>query len=90
MRRGWLAVVAVLWWAAPAAAQQVFKCTDRHGRVQYTQVKPAAAARSELAMLQQPGRVFYMDDKGERHYQDDAQRQQLLNAAQAGVAQNCE
>lgn len=144
MRRGWLALCAVLLWSGPAPAQQVFKCTDRHGRVHYSQVKPPRAncqetaikpapkigtnveglmrygteidktraqdaelrqaaqldqaqrqsrcniARSELAMLQQASRVFYMDERGERHYQDDAQRQQLLSAAQASVARDCE
>lgn len=47
------------------------------------------AARSRLALLGQSHRVFIMDEKGERHYQDDTQRRQLEDSAQQAVAREC-
>lgn len=49
-----------------------------------------AAARRELAALQTSHRVFFIDDKGQRQYQSDAQRDQLIAAAQAATARECE
>lgn len=48
-----------------------------------------SAARSRVAFLDQASRLVTIDEKGERHYQDDAQKQQLKNEAQQAVAQNC-
>lgn len=47
-------------------------------------------ARRELAALQTANRIFYIDDKGQRRYQDDAQRDRIIGAAQAAVARECE
>lgn len=142
MHRHRVALLAALLLPGVATAQ-VYKCTDRNGRVAYTQVKPRAsqcedsgvkpaprigtnvdnllkfsgeidktreaegkvraeaqqqqaerelrcgAARRQLAGLQTANRVFYIDDKGERQYQSDAQRDQLVAAAQAAVAREC-
>lgn len=137
------ALLAALLLPAMADAQ-VYKCTDRSGRVAYSQVKPRGAhceesgvqpaprigtdvdnlmkfsgeidktreaegqvraeaqqqqaqrearcarARGQLASLQTAHRVFYIDDKGQRQYQNDAQRDALIGAAQAAVARECE
>ena len=48
-----------------------------------------SAARSRLAVLRQSGRVVIVDDKGERHYQDDTSKQQMENDAQQAVARDC-
>ena len=138
-----IALLAALLLPGPAFGQ-VYKCTDKHGRIAYTQVKPrgsqcedsgvrpapkigsnvdnllkyssqidetreaegkvraeaqqqqaqrdqrCAAARREVAALQTSNRVFFIDDKGQRQYQNDAQRDQLIAAAQAAATRECE
>jgi hypothetical protein len=139
-----LALLVALLLPGASAAAQVYKCTDKNGRVAYSQVKPRGSAceesgvqpapkigsdvenlmkysgeidkvreaegkvrseaeqqqaqrelrcgyaRRQLAGLQTANRVFYIDDKGQRQYQDDAQRDQMIAAAQATVASECE
>jgi hypothetical protein len=46
-------------------------------------------ARSRAAFLEQTSRLAVIDESGERHYQDDAQKQQLKAEAQAAIAANC-
>lgn len=138
-----VALLAALLLPGPVVGQ-VYKCTDKHGRVAYTQVKPRGsqcedsgvqpapkigsdvenllkysgeidkereaegkvraeaqqqqvqrelrcnAARRELAALQTSHRVFFIDDKGQRQYQNDAQRDQLVAVAQAAATRECE
>lgn len=47
------------------------------------------AARSRVAFLDQASRLAVIDEKGERHYQDDAQKQRLKDEANAAVAASC-
>ena len=44
---------------------------------------------SIVAFLEQTSRLALIDESGERHYQDDAQKQQLKAEAQAAVAEHC-
>lgn len=46
-------------------------------------------ARNNLRTMQQSGRMFRMDENGERVYMDDSQRQQQLDAAQQAVNASC-
>jgi hypothetical protein len=139
-----LAALATILMVPGAALAQVYKCTDKNGRVAYSQVKPRGSAcedsgvqpaprigsdvdnlmkysgeidkvreaegqvraeaqqqqaqrdlrcgyaRRQLAGLQTANRVFFIDDKGQRQYQNDAQRDQMVAAAQAAVASECE
>jgi hypothetical protein len=139
-----IALLVALLLPGTAIAGQVYKCTDKNGRVAYSQVKPRGStcedsgvqpapkigtnvenlmkysgeidqvreaegqvraeaqqeqaqrelrcgyARRELAALQTSNRIFFIDDKGQRQYQNDAQRDQMVAAAQAAVASECE
>ncbi len=51
--------------------------------------KACEQARSQLGTLQNAPRVVTYDDKGERTYMDDAQRQQQISEAQAAVGKYC-
>ena len=45
--------------------------------------------RARLAALEQAGRVFTVDAKGERHYRTDAQNEAMREQARQGVAAEC-
>jgi hypothetical protein len=46
-------------------------------------------ARRDLKMLQEVRRVYRTDDRGERHYMDDEQRQVEIARAQGAVSEAC-
>jgi hypothetical protein len=140
-------VFALVLLLAPALAPaQVYKCTDKDGRITYSQTPPkegacrenqlrstdptgadagslkqfneqidasrnsdaeskrkadreaalaankqarCSSARSRVAFLEQASRLAVIDESGQRHFQDDAQKQQMKAEAQAAVAANC-
>lgn len=47
------------------------------------------SARQRLATFQEAGRVYSVDEKGERVYTDDAARQRYLDEAQQDIAKHC-
>ncbi len=47
------------------------------------------AARNNLKALEETGRVFTYDAKGERVYMDDAQRQKAMDDARKAIAEWC-
>ncbi len=51
--------------------------------------KACEQARGQLTTLQNAPRVVTYDDKGERVYMDDAQRQQKIDEAQSAVGKYC-
>ena len=48
-----------------------------------------AAARSRLASFEQGGRIYTIDEKGERKYLEDADRPAAIESAQKSVAEWC-
>lgn len=62
---------------------------DREAALAANRQVRCSNARSRLAFLEQANRLAVVDASGERHYQDDAQKQQLKAEAQAAIAANC-
>lgn len=62
---------------------------DREAALAANRQARCSNARSRLAYLGQVSRLAIVDESGERHYQDDAQKQQLKAEAQAAIDANC-
>ena len=54
-----------------------------------TQKANCENAKSNLAGLQAGGRMVEYNDKGERNYMDDAERQRRIDQAQQEISTNC-
>lgn len=65
------------------------KDQQKSERQQAAQEARCRSARSREAALEQVGRIFTVDEKGERHYQSDAQNEQTRQAARDAVAREC-
>jgi len=73
---------------AKADADAAKKAEDEANRAKAMQAN-CAAVRSNLAALQAGGRAARYNDKGEKVYIDDSQRQDEINKQQAQVSQYC-
>ena len=73
---------------AKADADAAKKAEDDANRAKAMQAN-CSAVRSNLAALQAGGRAARYNEKGEKVYIDDAQRQDEINKQQAQVAQYC-
>jgi hypothetical protein len=70
------------------AAEAAKKAADDAARAQALQ-ENCRTVRGNLAALQAGGRAARFNEKGEKIYIDDSQRQDEINKQQAQVAQNC-
>lgn len=62
---------------------------DREAALAANKQARCSSARSRVAFLEQASRLAVIDESGQRHFQDDAQKQQMKAEAQAAVAANC-
>lgn len=75
--------------ASRKAESEDRKKADREAALAANKQARCNNARSRVAFLEQASRLAVIDESGQRHYQDDAQKQQLKAEAQAAVAANC-
>ena len=75
--------------ASRKAESEDRKKADREAALAANKQARCSSARSRLAFLEQASRLAVIDESGQRHYQDDAQKQQMKAEAQAAVAANC-
>ena len=66
------------------------KAKEEKEKITQVKAENCKTAKTNLANYQQGGRLFKVDDKGERHYMDDKEMKEGATKAQQDISENCE